>query len=116
MKYVDRAAWSNRAAIVLLLVHAALAWVNRAFVGGLWHDESQYMLLARSLRHFRYNDFYLLGSPIDSQYPPGLPAFFALVSLPFGEHVQLLHAAVVLCSAGALAVVYDIVRIVYKRG
>lgn len=96
--------------IVLLIVHAGLAWINRAFVAGLWHDEAQYMLLARSVRQFKYVDFYLLGSPVESQYPPGLPAFFALISLPFGEHVQLLIAAVVLCSVGGLALLYDIVR------
>jgi len=105
--------WDFRAshvAAALLFVHAVLTWVNRAFVGGLWHDEAQYILLSRAVRRFSYSDFYLVGSPFDSLYPPGLPAIFAAVSLPFGEHAQLLIAAVLVCSVVGLWLVYDIVR------
>jgi 4-amino-4-deoxy-L-arabinose transferase-like glycosyltransferase len=102
--------WHNRIALILLVLHAALAWLNRAFAAGLWHDESHYMLLARSLRRFRYEDYFLLGSPVHAQYPPGLAALFALLSLPFGEHPDVLIAALVLCSVGMLALLYDIIR------
>jgi hypothetical protein len=101
------------AALALLALHGALAWLNRAFVPGLWHDEANYMLLARSLRGLGYHDIYALGAPLHSQYPPGFPAFLAAWSLPFGERPSVYIAAVILSSVAALALLYDVMR---KRG
>jgi 4-amino-4-deoxy-L-arabinose transferase-like glycosyltransferase len=103
-------AWDFWAAVGLLAVHGALVWLNRAPAIGTWRDEANYVMLARSLRHLHYQDFYLLGSPAHSQYPPGFPALLAVASLPFGEHVGLLLAAAALCSVAALAFFYALVR------
>jgi 4-amino-4-deoxy-L-arabinose transferase-like glycosyltransferase len=103
-------AWDVWAAVGLLLIHGALVWANRAPAIGTWRDEANYVMLARSLRQLHYQDFYLLGSPAHSQYPPGFPALLAVASWPFGEHVDILLAIVCLCSVGALAFFYDVVR------
>jgi 4-amino-4-deoxy-L-arabinose transferase-like glycosyltransferase len=102
--------WYRRAAVVLLLLHGTLAWVLRGLVPGFWHDEANYLLLARAVGDLGYRDLYALGSPIHAQYPPGLPALFALASIPFGERSDFLIAVVVLCSMGALVLLYDIIR------
>ncbi len=100
----------NRAAIALLVLHGTLAWVNRTFAAGLWHDEANYLLLARSIRQLGYHDLLTLGSPLHTHYPPGFPTLLAFWSLPIGENVQVLIAVVVLCSVGALALLYDVMR------
>lgn len=94
----------------MLILHGVLAWLSRPFAIGLWHDEANYLMLARSLRHLRYRDPFLLGAPTHSQYPPGAPALFAIVSAPFGEHMALLIVFGILCSMGALALIYEIAR------
>ena len=101
--------WQMRVAVALVLLHGVLAWVARAFAVNT-HDEANYILLARALRGFRYVDTFLLGSPPHAHYPPAYPAFLALLSLPFGEHVGLYIAANVLASMASLALLYDVMR------
>jgi 4-amino-4-deoxy-L-arabinose transferase-like glycosyltransferase len=94
----------------LLVVHVYVVWTTRVPALGYWPDEARYVMLARSLRQFRYQDFFSIGSPAHSQYPPVFPAILALGSLPFGEHLDLMVATVCLCSVVALAFSYDVIR------
>jgi hypothetical protein len=67
-------------------------------------------MLARSVHQFHYQDFFSIGAPPQSQYPPGFPALLAIASWPFGEHLDLMLATVCLCSIVALAVFYHLIR------
>jgi 4-amino-4-deoxy-L-arabinose transferase-like glycosyltransferase len=102
--------WPTAVAAGLLLLHGILSWSGRAFGITTGNDDAAYLLLARSLRQFTYRDFHLLGTPVHSQYPPGFPAFLAAVSLPFGERLDLILAAIALCSVAALALLHDAIR------
>jgi hypothetical protein len=103
------APWHSRAAAALVVLHGALAWIARTPEIGLLNDSASYMLLARSLRHFTYVDAHIVGSPLHTNFPPGLPAFVALLTLPFGEHPGMLLGVVVLCSMATLALLFDMI-------
>ena len=103
--------WPILAACVILTVHAALVWIGRdvgIIPGG---DDATYILLSRSLQHFRYHDEFVLGMPVHSQYPPIFPAILAVISLLFGERYDVFLGFVALCSVSALAMLFDAVRI-----
>lgn len=102
-------AWQSRAAVVLLLTHGLLAWIGRAFALET-ADEANYVLLSRALRHLRYVDLQLVGTPPHSHYPPAYPSFLALVSLVFGEHVDVFTAANVIASMLGLWMLYDVMK------
>lgn len=110
MRWGADRSWHRWAAVGLLTLHGTLAWTGRAFGINTGNDDAVYLLLARSIRHFGYHDSYLVGAPVHSQYPPGFPAFLALLGLPFGERFDLFLAAIVLCSVAALAFLYDAIR------
>jgi 4-amino-4-deoxy-L-arabinose transferase-like glycosyltransferase len=103
------ARWQTALAMVLLAVHGVLAWVTR-ISDIVTHDESDYVLLGRALRHLRYVDVYSVGSPPHSHYPPGYPAFLALLSLAFGEHLDVYIAANIAASVISLWFVYLLIR------
>ena len=67
------------AVIVLLGLHAVLAWYLRAPAISTGHDDATYLLLARDLTHFEYRNFWIVGAPRHSQYPPVYPLALALV-------------------------------------
>jgi len=96
-------------AAVLLLAHGILAWISRAYALET-ADEATYVLLARALRHFRYTDLQMIGTPPHSHYPPAYPSFLMLLSLPFGEHLDVFIAANVAASMLSLLLLYDVMR------
>jgi hypothetical protein len=108
--------WGDLLAVGLLALHGALAWLTRSVGIGIGNDAPAFLLLARSLSSFSYRDFHVVGAPVHSQYPPGFPALLALLSLPFGENIDLLIAAMIAMSVAALAVVYVCVRSRGGRG
>lgn len=71
------------------------------------NDGAVYLLLGRALRSFQYTDFYMVGSPIQAQYPPVYPAFLAVLGGLFGERLNLFLAANIVLSVGGLALVFD---------
>ena len=103
-----RAEWL--AVLVLLLLHVTLAWLGRTYGLTTGNDDASYLMLSRELLHADYTDHYLLGAPPHSQYPPAFPAFLAVISLVAGERLAVMQAAIILCSAAALGLLYDAVR------
>jgi len=101
--------WQLWLAAALLVAHGVLAWTIRSY-GVSTRDQANYILLARSLRHWRYVDSFLLGEPAHALYPPAYPSFLAVLSLPFGEHLDLFIAANVVASIVALGLLYDAMR------
>src|SRR5215831_1694649 len=98
--------WAARLAAVLLFAHGLLAWTSRAYAMET-ADEATYVLLARGLRHFRYIDLQSVGTPPHSHYPPAYPSFLMLLSLPFGERLDVFIAANVAASMLSLWLLYD---------
>ncbi len=94
----------------LLALHAALAWYLTTPGVGTGNDDAVYLLLARSLREWGYADLFYVGTPAQSQYPPGYPAFLALLGVIGGERPALFVAANILLSVTGLALVFDVVR------
>jgi hypothetical protein len=93
-------------AIALLCTHAVLAYLARAQAITTGNDDALYLLLARSVRSFRYLDSHLVGAPLHSQYPPGYPAFLAL----FGNNFQAAVIGSIVASTVALLLAYDLFR------
>jgi len=91
------------AAVVLLMVHALLAWSFR--VPGLSSsaDDAAYLALARALRSGSYAELWTAGGPTHAMYPPGYPALLALVGATGPAQVQLAVGLSVLLSVAALA-------------
>lgn len=104
------------AAMALLVLHATVCWRSRAFGIPSGNDEATYLLLARALRQLRYQDFFLVGAPAHAQYPPGFPAFLALLITLFGEHVDALLAAIVLVSTATLGFLFAVMRRCFGSG
>lgn len=95
-------------AIVLVLVHAGLAWLSRPSAVATGNDDALYLLLGRSLRSLHYLDAHIVGTPIHSQYPPGYPAFIALVWSITGEHFDMVLLGGILVSAIGLLITFDL--------
>jgi len=72
-------------------------------------DDATYLLLSQSLRHGRYADAFLVGSPNHILYPPGYPAALAFWTL-FGKGFDWLLVLSVLASVAAVGLVYDMCR------
>src|SRR5689334_23886344 len=89
---------------LLIAVYALLAWLRRSPSLSTMNDDAFYVFLSRSLRHFSYVESFVVGSPFHVQYPPGYPAFLALVSTIFGEHHELFLDLNIAMLCGALAI------------
>jgi len=94
----------------LLVGHGLLAWQLRArgiFTGG---DDAMYLLLGRALQAFTYREPYFVGNPVAARFPPGYPAFLAVLTAPAGEHLGLVSLAGILVSIAGLVLLFDVVR------
>ncbi|MFN0179102.1 MAG: hypothetical protein ACKVZ0_09900 [Gemmatimonadales bacterium] len=94
------------AAAALLAVHIGVAFFLRSPGLTTAGDDSTYLLLGRSLRDLQYVDQFLVGAPVEAQYPPLYPATLALIGAVFGERLELFIAASIVFSAAALLVVF----------
>lgn len=103
----DRRQWF---ALALIVLHAILAWHLRAPSITTRIDDTTYILLARSLVNHGYQDLFLRGAPLHSQYPPGYPALLALLSTIFGERVSIFVIASIILSSLALGFFYLMAR------
>jgi hypothetical protein len=94
-------------AAALLAVHIGVAYFLRSpglTTGG---DDATYLLLGRSLRGFQYVDQFLVGAPVEAQYPPLYPATLALLGAVFGERIEVFIAASIVFSAAALLLFFS---------
>ena len=94
----------------LLLAHGALAWQLRARGIFTFGDDAGYVLLSRSLRAFSYREIQFVGDPVAARFPPGYPAFLAVITGVGGERLWLVSLAGILVSILTLLALFDVVR------
>jgi 4-amino-4-deoxy-L-arabinose transferase-like glycosyltransferase len=104
----ERAAWG--AALALLVIHIALAWLGRPPGIETGHDDAQYLLLARSIRGLGYHEIYRIDAPFHTMYPPGYPLILALWGMLVGERFDSLVALNIMTSAATLGLVFVVVK------
>jgi hypothetical protein len=105
-RLIRRLCWA--AAVLLLITHATLGWLVRTPAITLANDDAQYLSLAHSIRSLHYEDEHLVGSPINSQYPPVYPAALGATSAIFGDSLDVAHATTILFSVLALLILFDL--------
>jgi hypothetical protein len=94
------------AVALLLIAHAVLAWLagpSGIETGG---DDARYLLLGQALRHFSYVDYWQLGWPAHSLYPPVYPLLLALWSLVAGSGFDAQIVLSILLSVASLGAAY----------
>jgi len=94
-----------------LIAFAVFALYHRQtaiFWGG---DDADYALLARALRSFRYDDLFLVGTPIHTTYPPVYPALLAVWGAVFGDGVSTLSVLNVFLMVATLGIVAHLVAV-----
>jgi hypothetical protein len=94
------------AVALLLAAHALLAWLGRPpgiVTGG---DDARYLFLGQALRHFRYVEYWHVGWPIHSLYPPGYPLLLGLWSFVAGSGFDAQVLLGIGLSVGSLWAVY----------
>jgi len=101
-------------AAVALLWYAVVAWLVRVPVVATRNDDAVYLGLAEALKHLTYRDAYLVGAPFHSMYPPGYPAFLALLDVLPGDRLSVLHGANILLVIIAIVAVADVVRTLWS--
>lgn len=94
----------------LLVAHGLLAWQLRARGIFTFGDDAAYLLLSRSLRALSYRELQFPGDPIAARFPPGYPAFLAILTGPAGERFSVISLAGILVSMLGLALLFDVVR------
>jgi len=94
----------------LLIGHGLLAWQLRARGIFTFGDDAAYLLLSRALQAFSYREPYFVGNPVAARFPPGYPAFLAVLTAPAGEHLGLVSLAGILVSVVGLVFLFDVVR------
>ena len=94
----------------LLVGHGLLAWQLRERGIYTFGDDAAYLLLSRALQAFSYREPYYVGNPVAARFPPGYPAFLALLTAPAGEHLGLISLGGILVSVVGLVFLFDVVR------
>jgi hypothetical protein len=97
-------------ALVLLVVHALVAWLARAPGILLGHNDAMYVLLGESLRTFTYREVWYANTPPHAMYPPVYPAILGTLQALNGNGFNWLISANVLASTVALGLLFDVVR------
>ncbi len=100
--------WALTLSAIALLALAVGIAVTDGFHVGVFHDDSMYVILARSLatgEGYRYLN--LPGAPVATHFPPGYPALLALVwriapAFPANVTLFKLLNAVFLCASAVL--------------
>lgn len=96
--------------VLLLVLHAVLAWIGRAPGILAGEDDSRYIALARSLRHGAYREIWAPDAPAHHMYPPGYSTLLAAWTAVGGEGFNWLVALQVLLAVGTLALAFDAMR------
>ena len=96
--------------LALLAAHGLLAWQLRARGIFTFGDDAAYLLLSRSLHALSYREAQFVGTPIAARFPPGYPAFLAVLTAPAGEHLWLISLGGILVSMLGLWFAFDVIR------
>ncbi len=96
--------------MLLLVLHAVLAWIGRAPGILAGEDDSRYIALARSLRSGQYREIWSPDAPVHHMYPPGYSTLLAVWTAIGGEGFDWIVAFQVLVAVGTLVLAYDAFR------
>lgn len=94
--------WSTAAlgaAVLLLGLHAWLAWTMRIPAITTGGDDASLLTLARALREGSYRELWTVDTPIHAMYPPGFPSLLALIG---ATEVNALSRAIALNIAASV--------------
>lgn len=97
------------AVAALLAAHAVLAWLARPAGIETGGDDARYLLLGQALRHLTYVEYWHLGWPVHSLYPPGYPLLLAGWSLVAGNGFDAQIVLSILLSVASLGAAYLLV-------
>ncbi len=102
--------WPTAAAALLLVLHAALAWLARPAGVLTMQDDAKYVLLGRALRSLSYRELWGTTGAWHAIYPPGFPAALAVWGTVVGERFDALILVNVVASVAALGLAFAIAR------
>lgn len=98
------------AVAAILAIHIGMVWWLRVPSMTTGNDQAWYMLLARSLTHFSYDNLQFVEVTPHTKFPPVYPALLALFGVTSFDRFDIGIAANALLSATALGLTYGIVR------
>jgi hypothetical protein len=90
------------AVVILLAVHAILAWQMRIPALATTGDDGYYVALARAVRAWSYVELWTVGTPMQAMLPPGFPAALALLGVTGPDAIAIGVAFNVAMSVAAL--------------
>ena len=96
--------------LVLLALHAAMAWIGRAQGILSNEDDARYIVLGRALKHGEYRELWSPASNAHHMYPPGYPAVIGVWTAIGGESFSWLILLQIALGAGTLALVFATLR------
>ncbi|MFN0181263.1 MAG: hypothetical protein ACKVZ0_20850 [Gemmatimonadales bacterium] len=94
------------AVLVVIVLHATLAWLGRAPGIMTGQDDAQYLMLAQSLREGGYHEAFRVDRPLHALYPPGYPLMLALAGWPFADRYDAVVAFGVAISGLSLGIFF----------
>lgn len=101
----------RRVAVLLgVAIILVLGWRGREPVGITTADELMYVSLSKSLETGSYRETFLATEPFHAKYPPGYPAWLALVRAVGGEDHNVIRAANLLLLGVFVLCLYGLVR------
>lgn len=95
---------------IALALFVWLGWRGRTPLGIGTLDENIYLALSQSLASGSYREIYLASHPLHVKYPPGYPAFLAVVQLLGGDNLDVIRAVNLVILAASILLMYLIVR------
>jgi 4-amino-4-deoxy-L-arabinose transferase-like glycosyltransferase len=97
-------------AVLLLALHATLAWLARAPGMLTRQDDARYLTLARALSQGSYRDLMWPDAPVHHMYPPGYPALLAMWRAIGGEGFDWMVTLQIILSVVTMLLLYDVMR------
>ncbi len=95
---------------VAIMIFLTLGWRGRAPVRVVRSDDLIYLSVSRSLETGSYREIHLVDAPLHVRYPPGYPAWLAVLRKLGGDSPDLIRAGNLLLSALSIVCLYFIVR------
>ncbi len=96
---------------LLLLAFFVVGWRGREpSMRAAGEDEFVYLALSKSLETGSYRETFRPTAPLHVQYPPGYPAWLALMRKAVGENLDLLRVANLAMAAASLLLLFKVMR------
>lgn len=100
--------WQTAVFLALLLLTSVVSlWDYQSFQLGTWHDDANYVILARSLLTAdKYGQINVPGIPTDARYPFGYPLILAPLMALFPDNLDVLKALSLLTTLANGAMIF----------